>query len=190
MRFITKMILFPFQKSIFDPFSAGLGILSFGFSVLSGSSAKKDQRRREREERARRGRQAVADAATARLNAEQLGIQKEAFGRQSEEQISDIGEAGASVSAERAALAAAEGFGGGGTARSVQAGISRKVSRDIMRVRDSLTEQTDIFNLQIKQQEEQAEFFDIEATFAGGSGSIFGSIPRRRDPNRLSSRFR
>lgn len=165
MRVITRIILFPFQKSI-TPLVA-LGAAGFGFNVLSSISGKAGQRKTQGLTLEARQRQLIADAATAKLNAEQLGIQREAFTRQSEEQIGDIGETGASVSAERAALAAAEGFGGGGTARSVQAGISRRVSRDIMRVRESLSEQTDIFNLQIQQQKEQAAFFEQEATFAG-----------------------
>lgn len=149
--------------------------LSFGFNVFSDISGKTDQRRNQASTLEAQQRQNISDAATARLNAQQLGIQSAAFGRQSEEQIGDIGEEGASISAERSALAAAEGFGGGGTARSVQAGISRRVSRDIMRVRDSLTEQTDIFNLQIKQQQQQAKFFEQQATFAGQqAGDVLG----------------
>ena len=165
MRIITRMILFPFQKSIAP--AVVIAAAGFGFGVFSGISEKASQRRSQSISLEAQRRQAISDAATARLNVGVLGTQKEAFTRQSEEQIGDIGEAGASVSAERTTLAAAEGFGGGGTARSVQAGISRRVSRDIMRVRESLQEQTDIFNLQITQQEEQAKFFETEATFAG-----------------------
>jgi len=185
MRFITRLILFPFQNHIIDPVT--IGIASFGFNVLSSIFGKSSQRRQQRDQLRAQRRQNISDAATAKLNAEQLGIQSAAFTRQSEEQIGDIGEEGASVSAERAALAAAEGFGGGGTARSVQAGISRRVSRDIMRVRESLREQTDIFNLQIQQQEEQALAFEELATFAGGnSSSTFSWTNREKDPNRPS----
>ncbi len=174
MRPITRMVLFPLQMSLL-PFLLGIGAavgaalpaIGAGFSILGGISGKTEQRKTQGLTLEARQRQLISDAATARLNAEQLGIKREAFGRKSEEQIGDIGETGESVSAERAALAAAEGFGGGGTARSVQAGISRRVSRDIMRVRESLQEQTDIFNLQIAQQEQQATAFETEATFAG-----------------------
>ena len=83
------------------------GGLSFGFNVLSGISGKAEQRKTQAATLEAQQRQAIADAATARLNAEQLGIQSEAFTRLSEEQIGDIGETGASVSAERTALAAA-----------------------------------------------------------------------------------
>ncbi len=168
MRPIFRMVLFPMHLSLWPLVGAiisGVGLLS---GILGGGANKADQRDLQIAQFQFQGLQATSDAATARANAGILGTQRDAFGRQSEETIGDIGQEGASVSAERAALAAAEGFGGGGTARSVQAGISRKVSRDIMRVRDSLTEQTDIFNQQIKQQEDQATAFDTQATFAAG----------------------
>ncbi|HEC64656.1 MAG TPA: hypothetical protein ENI23_05150 [bacterium] len=172
MRPIFRMVLFPMHLSLFPALFAALPTIISGLglaaSVIGGSSAKADQRRQQITQFQFQGLQATSDAATAGANAGILGTQRDAFGRQSEETIGDIGQEGASISAERAALAAAEGFGGGGTARSVQAGISRRVNRDIMRVRDSLTEQTDIFNQQIKQQEDQATAFDTQATFASG----------------------
>lgn len=142
--------------------------IGIGISILGGASSKADQRRSQIAQFEFQGLQATSNAATARSNAAILGTQRDAFTRQQGEVIGDITEQGESVYAERAALAAAEGFGGGGTARSVQSGITRRVNRDIMRVRDSLSEQTDIFNQQRQQQLDQATAFNTQATFAAG----------------------
>lgn len=142
--------------------------IGIGIGILSGGSSKAGQRRTQKAQFQFQELQARSSAKTARLNAAILGTQSEAFIRQQGEVITDITEEGESVYAERAALAAAEGFGGGGTARSAQAGIRRKVSRDVTRVRDFLAEQTEIFNLQREQQLEQASAFETQATFAAG----------------------
>lgn len=144
---------------------SGLSMLS---GILGGGAAKADARRAQITQFQFQGLQATSDAATARSNAAILGTQRDAFSRQQGEVMGDITQQGESVSAERAALAAAEGFGGGGTARSVQTGIRRRVDRDVTRVRDSLAEQTDIFNLQRQQQLDQATAFEDMVTFAGG----------------------
>lgn len=158
---------FALLGSIFGPIGTGVGAaIDVGLFLGSSVSSKSDERKTQGFQLDAQARQSASDAATARINADILGTQSDAFTRQQEEVIGDIGEQGASIAAERSALAAAEGFGGGGTARSVQAGISRRVSRDITRVRDSLTEQTDIFNLQQQQQLDQATSFGTQATFA------------------------
>lgn len=162
MRKIPRILMIGLlQYLLFEIASIGLGLAG----LISGSSSSKKSQKAQFQFQAL---QSASDAETARSNAAILRTQKDAFTRQQGEIIGDITEQGESVYAERAALAAAEGFGGGGTARSVQSGIRRRVNRDVTRVRDSLAAQTDIFNLQRKQQLDQASAFEEQATFASG----------------------
>jgi len=151
-----------------DIFNAVLG----GFDFLSSAAEGSDARKEKSAQYEAAQRQGLSDQETALQNAGILGTQKDAFNTQQDEIVTDIQEVGDQTLAERSALAAAEGFGGGGTARSVQAGISRKVTRDINRVRDSQAAQSSIFDQQIAQKETQATAFGVEATFAGEQAGI------------------
>ncbi|MDA3886152.1 MAG: hypothetical protein PF638_11220 [Candidatus Delongbacteria bacterium] len=172
MRIITRMILFPFHQSILPMVaiagaSLGLNVLSSSFNFLTGAAEGSDQLDRQNAGYKAQQMQATSDAATARQNAGILRTQRDAFIRQQGQVMEEIQTTGDTAGADRFALAAAEGFSSGGSARGAQGQIKRNVKRDINRVRDSLASQTDIFNQQINQKNTQATAFDKQATFAG-----------------------
>ena len=147
-----------------------LGIIGTGFQIADSFANYQRSQKQSLISAKSAESQAKSDKATALLNAQLLGTQRDMFITEQQELQEQIGEEGATAQGDRQAMVAASGMGGAGTASSQYTQTENRIKRDIGRVQTYMEEQTNVFNLQIEQQEAQAKAYGRQARYARKAG--------------------